>query len=184
MSTSGAWPWPGCGRAFNPLLEVLPTLGLVGILCVGGREVIDGQPLVAALITFNFYILQLVFPLRMTSFMVAQISRAAASATPRVRDPRDRAGDRRAKATRDRCPTAPGELRFEGVTFGYRAGAPVLARSRSRGRGRASRSRSWAPPESGKSTVARLVPRFYDVDPGRVLLDGVDVRDLASDGAP
>ena len=61
---------------YNPLLEVLPTLGLVGILYVGGREVIDGHLSVAALITFNFYILQLVFPLRMTSFMVAQISRA------------------------------------------------------------------------------------------------------------
>ena len=89
---------------YNPLLEVLPTLGLVGILWVGGREVIDGQLSVAALITFNFYILQLVFPLRMTSFMVAQISRAAASAA-RVHeilatDPRDRRAQGRASAAR------------------------------------------------------------------------------------
>ena len=89
---------------YNPLLEVLPTLGLVGILYVGGREVIDGHLSVAALITFNFYILQLVFPLRMTSFMVAQISRAAASAHACLRDPGHRPRDRRTQG----CAAAPG----------------------------------------------------------------------------
>ena len=161
---------------FNPLLEVLPTLGLVGILYVGGREVINGNLTVAALITFNFYILQLVFPLRMTSFMVAQISRAAASAArvheilatePGIVERKDALP----------LPEGTGALHFEDVTFGYRAEAPVL-------RGF---DLTVAPGESvalvgstgvGKSTVARLVPRFYDVQAGRVLLDGVDVRDL------
>jgi len=161
---------------YNPLLEVLPTLGLVGILWVGGREVINGQLSVAALITFNFYILQLVFPLRMTSFMVAQVSRAAASAT-RVHE--ILATDPEIIERKDArpLPDGPGELRFEDVTFGYREGVPILRDF----------SLNIAPGESvalvgstgaGKSTVARLVPRFYDVDRGRVLLDGVDVRDL------
>ena len=93
--------------AFNPLLEVLPTLGLVGMLCVGGRQVIDGKLSVAALITFNFYILQLVFPLRMTSFMVAQISRAARVGDARVTrssPPTPRSSNAR---MRGRCPTDP-----------------------------------------------------------------------------
>ncbi|MGH8977688.1 MAG: ABC transporter ATP-binding protein [Acidimicrobiia bacterium] len=161
---------------YNPLLEVLPTLGLVGILWVGGREVIEGQLSVAALITFNFYILQLVFPLRMTSFMVAQVSRAAASAT-RVYEVLATEPEIVERKDARPLPDGPGELRFEGVTFGYRAGAPVLRDFDLR----------IAPGESvalvgstgaGKSTVARLVPRFYDVDQGGVLLDGVDVRDL------
>ena len=83
---------------------MLPTLGLVGILWVGGREVINGELSVAALITFNFYILQLVFPLRMTSFMVAQISRAAASAT-RVHEILATDPEIIERKTRVRCPT-------------------------------------------------------------------------------
>ncbi|MGQ0826463.1 MAG: ABC transporter ATP-binding protein [Actinomycetota bacterium] len=163
--------------AYNPLLEVLPTLGLVGILYVGGREVIDGHLSVAALITFNFYILQLVFPLRMTSFMVAQISRASASASrlyevlatnPEIVERKDARP----------VPDGKGELRFENVTFGYRRAAPVLRDF----------DLNIAAGESvalvgttgiGKSTVARLVPRFYDVHEGVVELDGVDVRDLS-----
>jgi ATP-binding cassette, subfamily B, bacterial len=161
---------------FNPLLEVLPTLGLVGILYVGGRQVINGDLTVAALITFNFYILQLVFPLRMMSFMVAQISRAAASAA-RVQEILATDPEIVERKNARSLPDGPGELRFEHVTFGYRPERPVL-------RGL---DLTVAAGESvalvgatgvGKSTVARLVPRFYDVDDGRVLLDGVDVRDL------
>ena len=61
--------------AFTPLLEVLPLVGLIAVLYVGGRQVIDGNLNVATLIAFNFYVLQLVFPLRMTAFMIAQLSR-------------------------------------------------------------------------------------------------------------
>jgi ATP-binding cassette subfamily B protein len=163
--------------AYNPLLEVLPTLGLVGILYVGGHEVINGHLSVAALITFNFYILQLVFPLRMTSFMVAQISRAAASATrvyevlatdPEIVEHKDA----------QPLPEGHGAVVFEGVTFGYRPGTTVLRDF----------NLTIRPGESvalvggtgsGKSTVARLVPRFYDVNSGAVLFDGVDVRRLS-----
>jgi ATP-binding cassette subfamily B protein len=161
---------------FNPLLEVLPTLGLVAILWVGGREVVAGRMSVAALVAFNTYILQLVFPLRMTSFMVAQVSRAAASAA-RVYEVLSTEPEIIERKGARPLPDGRGEIRFEGVTFGYRPGAPVL--------------RDFdlviPPGESvalvgatgtGKSTVARLVPRFYDVDEGRVLLDGADVRDL------
>jgi ATP-binding cassette subfamily B protein len=161
---------------YNPLLEVLPTLGLVGILWVGGREVINGEMSVAALITFNFYILQLVFPLRMMSFMVAQISRAAASAS-RVYEILATEPEIVERKDARPLPEGPGALRFESVTFGYRRGEPILRDF----------DLEIAPGESvalvgatgvGKSTVARLVPRFYDVDAGRVVLDGVDVRDL------
>ncbi len=161
---------------FNPLLEVLPSLGLVAVLFVGGREVINGDLELAALITFNLYILQLVFPLRMTSFMVAQVSRASASAQ-RVNEILATEPEIVERKDAQPLPDGAGEVRFEGVTFGYRAGAPVLR----------DLDLVIAPGESvalvgatgsGKSTVARLVPRFYDVEAGRVLLDGVDVRDL------
>ena len=162
--------------AFNPLLEVLPMVGLVAVLFVGGREVIDGRLTIAELIAFNFYILQLIFPLRMTSFMVAQLSRASASASrvyeilatePQIIE----AADARP------LPDGGGEIRFEGVTFGYRSGAPVLRDLDLVIRPGESVA-LVGPTGSGKSTVARLVPRFYDVDAGRVVIDGIDVREL------
>jgi ATP-binding cassette subfamily B protein len=162
---------------YNPLLEVLPTLGLVGILYVGGHEVINGNLTVAALITFNFYILQLVFPLRMTSFMVAQISRASASAT-RVYEILATDPEIVERPHAEPLPEGHGALEFRNVTFGYGAAAPVLRDF----------SLTVAPGESvalvggtgsGKSTVARLVPRFYDVAEGDVLLDGADVRSVS-----
>ena len=92
------------------------------------------------------------------------------STEPEIVDPPDA---RAAAAAR------PGEVRFEGVTLRLRPAArPVLDGLDLDHPGRASRSRWSGRPASGKTTVARLVPRFYDVDAGRVLLDGVDVRDV------
>ena len=162
---------------YNPLLEVLPTLGLVGILYVGGREVINGNLSVAALITFNFYILQLIFPLRMTSFMVAQISRASASAS-RLYEVLATNPEIVQRKDAEPLPPGKGDLRFANVTFGYRVTAPVLHGfdlDIAAGESVALVGSTG----SGKSTVARLVPRFYDVHAGTVELDGVDVRELA-----
>ncbi len=162
--------------AFNPLLEVLPTVGLVAVLWVGGKQVIDGNLSVAALIAFNSYILQLVFPLRMTSFIVAQVSRASASASRLheilATDPE--IVERKDAVT---LPEGSGELRFEGVTFGYHPDRPVL-RDLDLVIKAGESVALVGPTGAGKSTVARLVPRFYDVDHGRLLVDGVDVRDL------
>ncbi len=164
---------------FNPLMELLPTLGLVIVLWVGGREVLSGQLSTGELVAFNFYILQLIFPLRMTAFLVAQASRASASAA-RVyevlaTDPEivDHPGSR---------PLAdgPGEVRFDEVHFGYEPSVPVL------------RGLDLVVPAgdsvalvgatgSGKSTIARLIARFYDVGAGQVRLDGADVRDIRLD---
>jgi len=164
---------------FNPLMELLPTLGLVIVLFVGGREVLDGRLTTGELIAFNFYILQLIFPLRMSAFLVAQASRASASAA-RVHEVLATAPEIVDRAGAVPLPDGPGEVRFEGVRFGYAPGAPVL------------RGLDLVVPAgasvalvgstgSGKSTVARLLARFYDVDVGRVVLDGADVRDVRLD---
>jgi ATP-binding cassette, subfamily B, bacterial len=162
--------------AFTPLLEVLPMVGLIAVLYVGGREVINGNLTVAALIAFNFYILQLVFPLRMTSFMVAQIARASASAA-RVYGILAAEPEILEKSSARPLPPGAGEVRFEGVTFGYVPGTPVLRDVDLVLRPGESVA-LVGPTGAGKSTIVRLVPRFYDVDAGRVLIDGVDVRDL------
>lgn len=162
--------------AFNPLMELLPTLGLVIVLWVGGREVLAGRLTVGELVAFNFYILQLIFPLRLTAFLVAQASRASASSA-RVHDVLATEAEVRDRPGARPLPAGPGEVRFEAVCFGYGPGATVLDGFDLTIAGGESVAIVGAT-GAGKSTVARLIPRFYDVDEGRVLLDGVDVREL------
>jgi ATP-binding cassette subfamily B protein len=160
---------------FLPLIDLLPTLGLVGILWFGGHQVLDGNLTIGDLSAANLYVLMMIWPLRMLGMLLGQIPRALAAAaqinTVLATEPAivDRPGARP-------LPPGPGELRFEQVRFGYQAidvldgfdlvvhGGEAIA--------------LVGATASGKSTVARLVPRFYDVDGGRVLLDGVDVRDI------
>jgi ATP-binding cassette subfamily B protein len=167
---------------FLPLVDFLPMLSLVVILWYGGHQVLQGHMQVGQIVAFNFFILMLVWPMRMFGMLLAQASRASAAAG-RIHEIivteseiRDRPGARA-------LPEGPGELRFEGVRFGYGAGSGSGAGRDVlhdldlviRGGEAVALVGSTG---SGKSTIARLVPRFYDVDEGRVLIDGVDVRDL------
>ena len=161
---------------YLPAMELLPNLGLVVVLGVGGYQVLRGDLTIAELVAFNIYLALLVWPLRSTGLIVSLAQRAAASAdrvhevlatAPAIADPPH------ARA----LPPGGGELRFEGVHFGYLDGSPVL------------RGLDLVVPAgqsvaivgatgSGKSTVARLVPRFYDVQSGTIRIDGVGITDL------
>jgi ATP-binding cassette subfamily B protein len=165
--------------SFNPAMELLPTLGLVIVLFVGGHEVLSDRLSLGELVAFNFYILQLIFPLRLTAFLVAQSSRASASAA-RVYEVLATAPEIVDRPGAVRLQPGPGEVRFEGVQFAYADGRPVLRGLDLTVPGGTSVALVGAT-GSGKSTLARLIARFYDVDGGRVTLDGVDVRDLRLD---
>ena len=163
---------------FLPALDLLPNVGLIAVLGYGGHQVIDGHLSLGSLVAFNVYVVMLIWPLRMLGMILAQSQRAVAS-SERVHevlaaDPRivDQAG---AKA----LPPGDGELRFDGVTFRYPAGAarPVLDGFDLHVRAGESVA-LVGPTGCGKTTVARLIPRFYDIDAGSVSLDDVDVRDV------
>jgi ATP-binding cassette subfamily B protein len=162
---------------FNPLMEVLPTLGLVAVLWVGGHEVVDGNLKIGDLVAFNLYVLQLIFPMRLLANAIASMARGYASATrvyevlstePNIVDPEHAAT----------LPTeGRGEVRFEHVSFGYGADSPVLddlSFTIHPGEAVALVGRTG----SGKSTVGRLLPRFYEPSSGRIVLDGVEIHDL------
>ena len=162
--------------SFIPLLDLLPALSLVAILWYGGHLAIDGQIEVGQLVAFNTYILMLIVPLRLSGQLIAQSSRASASAG-RVAEVLDTAPEITDTGTGHALPAGGGEVRFENVQFAYGDGPPVLA-----GLDLTLRPGEAValvgPTASGKTTAASLVPRFYDVDGGRVLIDGVDVREL------
>src|SRR4051794_3695961 len=169
---------------FLPALELLPNIGLILVLAYGGHQVINGSLTLGSLVAFNVYVVMLIWPLRMLGMILAQAQRAVASsqrvhevlaAEAEIIDPSHASS--LPEPTTDR---PAGALHFDAVTFGYPAGPdrPVLdglELSVQAGESVA----LVGPTGCGKTTVARLIPRFYDVGGGRILLDGVDVRDVA-----
>ncbi len=172
----------GVRATFLPALELLPNIGLIATLGYGGHQVLDGQLTLGELVAFNVYVVMLIWPLRMLGMIIAQAQRAAAAAervhevlatapvivdaphgTPPARSPRRGVGARCA-STSVRFAYAP-ELPvvLDGFDLVVPAGQSVALVGAT---------------GSGKTTVARLIPRFYDVVDGRVVVDGVDVRDV------
>jgi ATP-binding cassette, subfamily B, bacterial len=163
---------------FNPVIDFLPALGLVAVLWYGGHRVLDGELTVGSLIAFMTYVLMLIWPLRMTGMLIAQAQRAVAAAQ-RIADVLSTAPAIVDRPGARSLPPGNGEIKFESVSFGYvpAAAHPVLDNLSLHIRpGEA--VALVGPTGCGKTTVARLLPRFYDVDSGRVLIDGVDVRDV------
>jgi ATP-binding cassette, subfamily B, bacterial len=160
---------------FLPVVDFIPTLAFVAVLWYGGHLVLAHQIKVGELVAYNLYIAMLIQPMRVVGQLVAQATRAVASAAridetlqtePKIFDP----------AHPVRLPDGgSGEVRFDSVSFRYGDGPPVLDRLDLVIRGGESVAVVGAT-GSGKTTIARLIPRLYDVDSGRVLIDGVDVR--------
>lgn len=165
---------------YLPAIEMLPQIGLVAILGIGGHRVLSGQMSIGEVVAFHTYVALLVWPLRMMGMSVAWGQRAGAalqriqevlSTARQVADPDPPAH----LPTRDAAPV--GRVDVDDLRFGYDPDDPVLegfdlhveaGRSVALVGGTA----------SGKSTVARLLIRFYDPQAGTIRLDGIDVRDL------
>jgi len=182
---------------FNPIIEALPRLGMALVLLYGGHLAIDGQVGVGSLLAFSGYVTMIAMPFRMFGFVLIQAQRAAASSMRiyEILDEEPAIVDR--PGAREPAPDAPelGRVEFRNVVFGYPSASSVPPA----GPGLEAEARPVLdgfdlviePGETvaivgrtgcGKSTVARLLPRFYEVTSGAVLVDGVDVRDRTLDG--
>lgn len=163
-----------------PIMMFVVNVSSVAILWFGSIRINNNDMQVGALFAFLQYAMQILFSLLMVSMMFIMLPRAEASATrinevlavkPEINDTENA---RNQEETR-------GYVEFEDVTFSY-AGAEEPALSHI--------SFSAAPGEvtaiiggtgSGKSSIVNLIPRFYDVDSGRVMIDGVDVREMTQE---
>jgi ATP-binding cassette subfamily B protein len=146
------------------------------VLLVGGWMVARGRLTIGAFFAFNLYVTMLVMPLRMLGMWIGQAQRATASGERifEILDEPEEVADR--PGAKDLRP-GEGRIRFDRASFAYAGGSPVLDEVElaiEPGRTVALIGHTG----SGKTTLASLVPRFYDVTAGRVTVDGVDVRDV------
>jgi ABC-type multidrug transport system fused ATPase/permease subunit len=164
-------------RAFYiPMLSFLPLLAQAAILLEGGRMVARGSLSLGDFVVFNLFLALLVMPLRQLGMWIGQAQRATA-AGERIFQVIDEPEDIRDTPTARELPPGPGRVTFEHVTFGYNPERPVLHDldlELAAGKIVALIGHTGA----GKTTLASLVPRFYDLQTGSVSIDGNDVRDL------
>ena len=173
---------------FNPIIEALPRVGMAIVLLYGGLLAIDGQVSIGTLFAFNAYVIMLQAPFRMFGFLLLQTQRASASAT-RIFEVLDEKPEITDLSSAVKLTGVRDSIRFQDVNFSYsgpqsqddieehhvkseiitnldlsiRAGETVAIVGMT---------------GSGKSTIARLLTRFYDVNSGSILIDSVDIKKI------
>ncbi|HZT06952.1 MAG TPA: ABC transporter ATP-binding protein [Chloroflexota bacterium] len=160
----------------NPMMDVMANLGTVVVLWFGGILILRGDLTVGQLVAFNAYLLLIIRPVRRLGFLIAQSSRAIA-AGERIFEILDAPVTVVDKPGAEPLPPIEGRVEFDRVSLSYYGGTKVLddvTFDAQPGQIVALLGATG----SGKTSIINLVPRFYDVSSGRVLIDGHDVRDV------
>jgi ABC-type multidrug transport system fused ATPase/permease subunit len=162
--------------AYFPAVELLSAVATAAILIYGGQRVVDDALTIGVLASFVFYLQSFFDPIQSLSQLYTTYQ-AGMAALDKIFELLDEKPDIADRADSVELPRVRGEIRFEDVTFSYGGEAPAL-----------DQVDLVVPPGqtlalvgatgAGKSTLAKLVARFYDPDEGRVLIDGHDLRDV------
>ncbi len=153
-------------------------LSMALVLWIGGQKVISGEISVGTLTSFLTFMTILQMPVRQLGMMVNAFARASTCGT-RIFQLLDLKVDIADKPDAKDLDVSAGTLRFENVSFAYPS-APdrAVLKDISFDAKRGKTLGIVGPPGSGKSTIAHLIPRFYDVTGGRITIDGQDIRDV------
>jgi len=162
---------------FTPVVQNLPQVGMALVLLVGGYLVIHGHLGVGAILAFSAYIVMLQAPFQMLGMLVMLSQRAAASAG-RIYEVLDEQSSVVDGPLAVDLVDVTGDVEFEDVDFAYSPDAPLILEGLNLRLNAGETVAMVGRTASGKTTVARLLSRFYDVTGGAVKIDGRDVRDV------
>ncbi len=160
----------------GPIIGFLAFASITITLWFGGYEVIQGRLTAGDLVAYLIYTMMVAAPIASLAGLYARFQ-GAIGATERLFDLLDEKPDILSKPDAIMLPQLRGEVRFEQVSFTYSQDTPVL-------RGVSFEAQPGqvialvGPSGAGKSTLVSLIPRFWDVDQGRVFIDGYDLRDV------
>ncbi len=173
---------------FNPIIESLPRIGMAIVLLYGGILAVDGEVSIGTLFAFNAYVIMLQAPFRMFGFLLLQTQRASASASRifEVLDEKPEITDSSSAVT---LIGVRNSICFQGVSFSYKGSRSLDVQEKQHAKSEiiSNLDLSISAGEtvaivgmtgSGKSTIARLLTRFYDTETGSILIDGIDIKEI------
>jgi ATP-binding cassette subfamily B protein len=163
-----------------PMIFLIANLGQAAIYYFGGRQIIYGTLTLGEWQKFSLYLAYVFFPLGMLGMIINQMSQAAASAQRvfEIIDTRNEVADRPDAAN---LPPVEGRVAFENVTFSYFGDGDPVLKNVTFGAQPGQTVALLGATGSGKSSIINLIPRFYDVSQGAVVIDGHDVRSVCLD---
>jgi ATP-binding cassette subfamily B protein len=158
-------------------LNFLPNLSLVAVLLLGGFHVVQGSLTIGGLVAFMSYVFMLTWPMDAIGYVLSMSEecQTAADRLNEVFDSRPEVADRPGARALERC---RGHIEFRGVGFKYPSSDQWILRDLNLVVQPGETLGIVGRTGSGKTSLAYLLPRLYDVAEGQVLLDGIDVRDL------
>jgi ATP-binding cassette, subfamily B, multidrug efflux pump len=163
-----------------PLIFMVANLGQAAVLYFGGQQIIGGTLTIGEWQKFSFYLIFVFFPIGQLGFIISQMSQASASAD-RIFEILDAQVEVQDKPDAPLLPPITGRVAFRDVTFRYFGGSEAVLSGISFEAAPGETVALLGATGSGKTTIINLIPRFYDVSEGQVLVDDQDVRDVRLD---
>ncbi|WP_138495425.1 ABC transporter ATP-binding protein [Paenibacillus pinistramenti] len=165
-----------------PAMMIIMNFTQIAIVWFGGHRIDTGEMQVGDLMAFIQYAMQIMFSILMVTMIFVMIPRASASAE-RINEVLDiepviKDGDEKGKASLTGSQQLRGYLEFRNVTFSYPGAEQPAIQDISFAAKPGEVTAIIGGTGAGKSTLVSLIPRFYDVDSGEILLDGVDIRKM------
>ena len=160
-----------------PFIFLIANLGQAAVLYFGGRQIIEGTLTLGEWQKFSLYLVYVFIPMGQLGFIISLMAQAGASAD-RIFEILDAENDVENKPGAVDLGETDGQVEFRDVSFRYFSGGDAVLSHITFTADPGQTVALLGATGSGKSTIINLIPRFYDVSEGQVLIDGHDVRDV------
>lgn len=174
---SSAWQSQFLSGLMYPVMNVVGNIGYVGVAVLGGWLAIEGRIKIGDIQAFIQYMQQFNQPIAQTA-NIANVLQSTAAAAERVFEFLKEPAEAPDPVPATKLPVVRGEVEFRDVVFGYDTKTPVIKHLSAHIRP-GQRVAIVGPTGAGKTTLVNLLMRFYDIDSGQILIDGVDIAQMA-----